>query len=203
MNPLSFLTVRGISSYNETVIPLVLSWAVTLPLAERQLCKGDFALGDGETAGSCLLRVRLVQFAVELLESGCVKAVGKNRSEAADVRARFHFFHAALLHFGLDEVFEGFYHAFRFIQKGLPFAEFFDLGNDDVLFTHDIVPSFRSCRFVRFALRHDYNNTVYRVCLLANHTMFTVYSLAQMYTVHRVSHMIYYLRMGTPIPEES
>jgi len=162
--PLSFLTVRGISSYNETVIPLVLLWAVTLPLAELPLCKGDFSLGNGEAARGCLLRVRLVQFSVELLKSGGVESVGEYRSKAADVRAHLHFLYAALLHFGLDEIFEGFHHCLGFVKKGLPFAEFFDLGNDDVLFTHDIVPSFRPCRLVRFALRHLNNSTHFECC---------------------------------------
>lgn len=143
---------------------------LAFPLAGLPLCKGDFALGYGKAAGGCLLRVRLVQFAMELLKGGRVEAVGKNGGKAADVRACFHFFHAAFLHFGLDEVFERFHHGFRFVKKGLPLLEFFHLGNDDALFTHDIVPSFRS--------------SVSAVCLatLIEYTNIGAYSISEIYT---------------------
>ena len=75
--------------------------------------------GDGEAAAGNLLGVCLVEFRQNLLESGAVKAVGKNSGVADDVLTRNQFFHLSGLHFSLDGVADGISLGFEFFHHSV------------------------------------------------------------------------------------
>lgn len=110
-------------------VPAPVGGQVSCVLLWSAFTQGAFSC-NGEAAACGLLGVLLVHFGVFPLETGGVKAIGKNSGKPGDILSRAQFFHASAVHLLLDCVLQGFDFGGGFLGKCLPFFQGFDLGND-------------------------------------------------------------------------
>ena len=103
------------------------SWAA--PVRVAALTRA-FLLGDGEPAPCGLLRVLLVEVAINLLERGCVESLTQDGSPTDDVLTSLHLFGVAVQHLSLDFVSQGFGVGLGFFDQSFNVLQSVDFGSD-------------------------------------------------------------------------
>ena len=96
-------------------------------------CMGLFSYADGETAGTDLLGVGLVDIGHNLLKRGRVKPLGENGSPADDVLTCGELFGVPVQHLLLDDIPEGFCFSLGLFDEFFKAAESLDLCGEFIV----------------------------------------------------------------------